>query len=56
MTGACFQRCAGMTPRNAVFSTTYEIDARHGTEYHRRFVNGQRMAGKGLDFGSVLRD
>ena len=38
MTGACFQRCVGMDALNAVFSTTYEIDARHGTEYHRRFV------------------
>ena len=38
MTGACFQRCVGMDALNAVFSTTYEIDACHGTEYHRRFV------------------
>ena len=38
MTGACFQRCVGMDALNAVFSTTYEIDARYGTEYHRRFV------------------
>ena len=37
-TAACFQRCVGMDALNAVFSTTYEIDARHGTEYHRRFV------------------
>ena len=38
MTGACFQRCVGMDALNAVFSTTYEIDALYGTEYHRRFV------------------
>ena len=29
-TAACFQRCVGMDALNAVFSTTYEIDARHG--------------------------
>jgi 4-hydroxybutyryl-CoA dehydratase/vinylacetyl-CoA-Delta-isomerase len=36
-TGACFQRCVGMDGINAVFSTTYEIDQKHGTEYHQRF-------------------
>lgn len=37
-TGACFQRCVGMDAFNAIYSTTYEIDARYGTEYHRRFT------------------
>ena len=36
-TGSCFQRCVGMDGINAVFSTTYEIDQKHGTEYHQRF-------------------
>lgn len=36
-TGSCFQRCVGMDAFNAIFSATYEIDARHGTEYHQRF-------------------
>jgi len=36
-TGVCFQRCVGMDATNAVFSTTYEIDQRYGTEYHQRF-------------------
>lgn len=36
-TGCCFQRCVGMDAFNAVFSTTFEIDAKHGTEYHERF-------------------
>ncbi len=36
-TGACFQRCVGMDAINAVFSTTYEIDQKCGTEYHQRF-------------------
>lgn len=37
-TAACFQRCVGMDAFNAIFSTTYEIDQKHGTEYHRRFT------------------
>jgi len=36
-TACCFQRCVGMDGINAVYSTTYEIDQEHGTEYHHRF-------------------
>ena len=36
-TACCFQRCVGMDGINAVFSTTYEIDQKYGTEYHQRF-------------------
>ncbi|UCH43728.1 MAG: hypothetical protein JSW16_04115, partial [Dehalococcoidales bacterium] len=36
-TACCFQRCVGMDAINAVFSTTWEIDQQHGTEYHQRF-------------------
>ena len=36
-TGACFQRCSGMDALNAVYSTTYEIDKKKGTDYHERF-------------------
>ncbi|WP_291569805.1 4-hydroxyphenylacetate 3-hydroxylase family protein [Clostridium sp. UBA4548] len=36
-TGACFQRCVGMDAFNAVYSTTFEIDEAHGTNYHERF-------------------
>ena len=36
-TGCCFQRCVGMDAFNAVFSTTFEMDAKHGTDYHERF-------------------
>ncbi len=37
LTGCCFQRCVGMDAANAIFSTTYECDAGHGTNYHQRF-------------------
>lgn len=36
-TGCCFQRCVGMDAFNAVFNTTFELDAKHGTRYHERF-------------------
>lgn len=37
-TASCFQRCVGMDAFNATFSTTYEIDKAHGTNYHQNFV------------------
>ncbi len=36
-TGACFQRCVGLDAFNAVWSTTYEIDKVHGTNYFENF-------------------
>lgn len=36
-TGTCFQRCVGMDCINSVFSTTFDIDTAHGTNYHQRF-------------------
>ena len=38
-TASCFQRCVGMDAFNAVYSTTFEIDEAHGTNYHENFVN-----------------
>lgn len=38
-TASCFQRCVGLDAFNAEFSTTYEIDKAHGTNYHERFTN-----------------
>jgi len=38
-TASCFQRCVGMDAFNAVFSTTYECDQKHGTNYHENFKN-----------------
>ncbi len=36
-TGCCFQRCVGMDALNALSIVTFDIDAEHGTDYHRRF-------------------
>lgn len=38
-TASCFQRCVGMDAFNAEYSTTYEIDQKYGTEYHKRFTD-----------------
>jgi 4-hydroxybutyryl-CoA dehydratase / vinylacetyl-CoA-Delta-isomerase len=38
-TAACFQRCVGMDAINAVDITTFEMDKKLGTEYHKRFTN-----------------
>ncbi len=36
-TGTCFQRCVGFDGINATFSTIYEMDQKHGTDYLERF-------------------
>ncbi|MCI9639660.1 MAG: 4-hydroxybutyryl-CoA dehydratase [Emergencia sp.] len=42
-TASCFQRCVGMDAFNAVFSTTFELDEKYGTDYHQRFVKFLEM-------------
>ena len=37
-TASCFQRCVGMDAFNAVYSTTYEVDQKYGTNYHKNFI------------------
>jgi len=37
-TAACFQRCVGMDAMNAIYSTTFETDAKHKTSYHKNFI------------------
>lgn len=36
-TACCFQRCVGQDAFNAVYSTAFEIDKQHGTDYLERF-------------------
>lgn len=38
-TASCFQRCVGMDAFNAIYSTTFEMDQKYGTNYHERFKN-----------------
>ncbi len=37
-TASCFQRCVGFDGLNATYMTTYDIDEKHGTDYHKRFT------------------
>jgi 4-hydroxybutyryl-CoA dehydratase/vinylacetyl-CoA-Delta-isomerase len=37
-TASCFQRCVGMDAFNAVYSTAYEVDKAHGTNYFNNFI------------------
>jgi len=41
--GCCFQRCVGMDASNATWATTYDIDQKHGTQYHARFQKFMAM-------------
>jgi len=42
-TGTCFQRCVGMDAINSLHSTTFEIDEKHGTKYHKRLLDFIKM-------------
>jgi 4-hydroxybutyryl-CoA dehydratase/vinylacetyl-CoA-Delta-isomerase len=44
LTGTCFQRCVGMDAINALYSVTFELDQKHGTEYHSRLLAFIRRA------------
>jgi 4-hydroxybutyryl-CoA dehydratase/vinylacetyl-CoA-Delta-isomerase len=39
ITGTCFQRCVGMDAINSLFSVTYEIDEKYGTNYQQRLLD-----------------
>jgi len=38
-TGCCFARCPGFDAANALYSVTFDIDKKYGTNYHERFKN-----------------
>lgn len=38
-TGTCFQRCVGHDALNALYSVTFDLDAKRGTIYHQRFLD-----------------
>ena len=44
LTGTCFQRCAGLDTISVLHSITYDIDAKHGTSYHQRYLEFMRNA------------
>ena len=56
-TGTCFQRCVGMDALNSLHSTTFEIDEKHGTNYHRRLLDFIRTVQDGnLVVGGAMTD
>jgi len=36
-TATCFQRCVGFDGLNAIYTTSFNIDQKYGTNYHERF-------------------
>jgi len=44
LTGTCFQRCAGLDTISVLHSITYDIDQKHGTEYHQRYLRFMKQA------------
>src|SRR5690606_33109508 len=44
LTGTCFQRCAGLDTISVLHSITYDIDQKHGTQYHQRYLDFMRNA------------
>ena len=44
LTGTCFQRCAGLDAISVLHSITYDIDEKHGTSYHQRYLDFLREA------------
>lgn len=56
-TGTCFQRCVGMDAVGALHSVTYDIDRKHGTGYHKRFLNFLKRAQQlNLIIGGAMTD
>jgi len=56
-TGTCFQRCVGQDAINALHSTTFEIDEKHGTNYHQRFLEFVKEMHKGnFVIGGAMTD
>jgi len=51
------QRCVGMDALNALHSTTFEIDEKHGTDYHKRFLEFVKMVQQeNLVIGGAMTD
>jgi 4-hydroxybutyryl-CoA dehydratase / vinylacetyl-CoA-Delta-isomerase len=46
LTATCFQRCVGMDALNSLYSTTFEIDIKYRTVYHKRLIEFIKMIQK----------
>lgn len=56
-TGTCYHRCVTMDVANALFSTTYDIDQKYGTHYHKNFIEYfKNVQQKDLFIGAGVTD
>ena len=56
-TGTCFQRCVGLDAIGTCHSVTFDIDAKHGTKYHERFLKFlQRAQAANVVIGGAMTD
>ncbi|HSA98910.1 MAG TPA: 4-hydroxyphenylacetate 3-hydroxylase N-terminal domain-containing protein [Candidatus Nitrosotenuis sp.] len=57
LTGTCFQRCVGMDAINSLHSTTFEIDEKHHTNYHKRLLEFiKQMQEENFVIGGAMTD
>jgi 4-hydroxybutyryl-CoA dehydratase / vinylacetyl-CoA-Delta-isomerase len=57
LTGTCFQRCAGLDTISVLHSITFDIDAKHGTFYHQRYLSFLKHAQRNnLIIGAGMTD
>src|SRR6478672_12207029 len=57
LTATCFQRCVGMDALNSLYSTTFEMDTKYGTEYHKRLLEFIKMLQtENLMIGGAMTD
>jgi 4-hydroxybutyryl-CoA dehydratase / vinylacetyl-CoA-Delta-isomerase len=57
LTATCFQRCVGMDALNSLYSTTFEIDTKYSTVYHKRLIEFIKMIQKeNLVIGGAMTD
>ena len=57
LTGTCFQRCVGMDALNSLYSTTFEIDEKNNTQYHKRLKDFiKQIQQENLVIGGAMTD
>jgi len=57
LTGTCFQRCVGMDAINSLHSTTFEIDEKHHTNYHKKLLEFiKQMQEENFVIGGAMTD
>ncbi|MHA2252137.1 MAG: 4-hydroxyphenylacetate 3-hydroxylase family protein [Candidatus Kariarchaeaceae archaeon] len=56
-TGSCFQRCVGFDAANTLFSITFEVDKKLGSNYHQNFLRyWKEVQSSDLMVGGAMTD